>query len=64
LGSGGMFNLAIVHFPFSETAMMSVLLIWPMDLLVGSLTEIIMLVFSVCSLISIPARLSDSLHLF
>jgi hypothetical protein len=64
LGSGGMFNLAIAHFPFSETEMISVLLIWPMDLLVGSLTEIIMSVFSVCSLVGIPARLSDSVHLF
>jgi hypothetical protein len=27
LGSGGMFNLAIVHFSFPETEMMSVLLI-------------------------------------
>jgi hypothetical protein len=35
-----------------------------MDLLVGSLTEIIMSVFSICSLIGIPARLRDSVHLF
>jgi hypothetical protein len=59
-----MFSSATAHFPFSETEMISVLLIQPMDLLVGPLTEMIIYVFNFGSLSDIPARISDLVHLF